>query len=88
MMQCRPWLDLELEQVNPRVVVLFGESAHQIAFPGKKPHECVGTARVLQSRIWLAAFHPAYILYKRDPNIRQLLVDVVKQAKELLACSV
>jgi DNA polymerase len=82
MMACRGWLDVELAVVNPRVVVLFGESAHQIAFPGTKPHQCVGSARVTAGRIWLAAYHPAFVLYRRDPGLRGLLVDVVKQAKE------
>ena len=84
MMACRPWLDAELETVNPRVVVLFGESAHQIAFPGTKPHQCVGAVRAARGRIWLAAYHPAFILHKRDPAIRQLLVDVVVQAREFV----
>lgn len=82
MMACRPWLDVELAAVNPKVVVLFGESAHQLAFPGTKPHECVGAVRAATGRIWLAAYHPAWVLYKRDPGLRQLLVDVVLQAKE------
>ena len=83
MMACRPWLDAELAEVKPRIVVLFGESAHQLAFPGTKPHECVGAARkTADGRVWLAAYHPAWVLYKRDPRLRQLLVDVVVQAKE------
>lgn len=85
MIACRPWLELELELVNPRVVVLFGESAHQIAFPGTKPHQCVGAWRAMGGRLWGAAYHPAFILHKRDPQIRQMLVNVVKQAKEFAA---
>lgn len=82
MVACRGWLDEELYAVDPRVVVLFGESAHQLAFPGTKPHQCVGAVRATAGRVWLAAYHPAWVLYKRDPALRRLLIDVVLQAKE------
>jgi DNA polymerase len=82
MMACRPWLDVELATVCPKTVVLFGQTAHQLAFPGTKPHQCVGAARAFGGVVWLAAYHPAWVLYKRDPGLRQLLVDVVQQAKE------
>ena len=83
-MACKLWLDEEIARVNPQVIVLFGGTAQQLAFPGTKPHQAQGCWRSLNNRLWGATYHPAYILHKRDPAIREMLVAVVKQAKEFV----
>ena len=71
---CRPWLESELEEVKPRVIVLLGATAAQ-ALLGPK-------FRVTQSRgqaltdtgladYVVATVHPASILRTPDPETRE-----------------
>ena len=88
MAACTQWLAIEIATVQPKVIVCFGETAQQLAFPGLKPHQCQGLLRVKGGIIWLGTYHPAWILYKRDPALRQYLVDTVHKANTLAASSI
>lgn len=71
---CRPWLDAELADVQPRVVVALGATAAQALLGGTfrvtqqrgKPLEGTGLAHYV-----VATVHPASILRAPDPETRE-----------------
>jgi DNA polymerase len=71
---CRPWLDKELEQVEPKVIVLLGATAAQALLGASfrvtqqrgKPIEHTGLAPYV-----VATVHPASILRAPDPETRE-----------------
>ena len=71
---CRPWLEAELEQVEPRVVVILGATAAQallgpsfrVTQQRGKPLENTGLAPYV-----VATVHPASILRAPDPEARE-----------------
>ena len=88
---CRPWLDFELEEVQPRVVVALGATAAQallgtsfrVTQQRGKPLEGTGLAPYV-----VATVHPASILRAPDPESREaegrLFVQDLKVVKDLL----
>ena len=88
---CRPWLEAELEDVQPRVVVLLGATAAQALLGGKfrvtqergKPLEDTSLAPYV-----VATVHPASILRAPDPETREsegrAFVEDLRTVKRLL----
>jgi uracil-DNA glycosylase len=89
---CRPWLEAELEDVEPRVIVLLGATAAQALLGASfrvtqsrgKPLEGTGLAPYV-----VATVHPASILRAPDPETREAegraFVDDLRTVKHLLA---
>lgn len=67
LLACRPWLDQQINVVNPRWVVLVGATAVR-AMLGRK--QSMGSLRgqwiALHDRQWMPIFHPSYLL--RNPS--------------------
>ncbi|MBV9326319.1 MAG: UdgX family uracil-DNA binding protein [Chloroflexi bacterium] len=88
---CRPWLDAELEEVEPRVIVVLGATAAQALLGASfrvtqqrgKPLEGTGLAPYV-----VATVHPASILRAPDPETREsegrAFVDDLRTVKHLL----
>jgi uracil-DNA glycosylase len=88
---CRPWLDAELEDVQPRVIIVLGATAAQALLGASfrvtqqrgKPLEHTGLAPYV-----LATVHPASVLRAPDPETRQseerAFVDDLRTVKRLL----
>jgi uracil-DNA glycosylase len=69
---CRPWLDLELEKVDPAVVVCLGGSAAEaILGSGVKIMSQRGQPVEWGARLVLPTIHPSYVLRSRDDAARQ-----------------
>ena len=68
---CRPWLDAELEVVDPEVVVCLGATAAQ-ALLGRSFRVTVDRGKVLswEGRKLVATVHPSSILRARDEEAR------------------
>jgi DNA polymerase len=89
---CRPWLDLELEMVRPRIMVLLGATAAQ-AILGTSFRVTVDHGRLLDPESpggprMLATLHPSAILRARTPGEREemratLVADLSVAAKAL-----
>lgn len=62
-MACRPWLEVELELVNPFVVVCLGGTAAQ-SFMGREFRVTQSRGQVFEMAryFWIATLHPAAIL--------------------------
>ena len=78
---CRVWLDKELVDFSPRVVVLLGNIALPLAFPGYRIGQVNGSVRSTSGRLWVACYHPAAAL--RDPRLWENIYEAVSTAGEL-----
>lgn len=88
---CRPWLNAELEEVQPRVIVVLGATAAQALLGASfrvtqqrgQPLESTGLAPYV-----VATVHPASILRAPDPESREAegraFVDDLRTVKHLL----
>jgi DNA polymerase len=88
---CRPWLDAELEDVEPRVIVVLGATAAQALLGASfrvtqsrgQPLENTGLAPYV-----IATVHPASILRAPDPERREAegraFVEDLRTVKQLL----
>jgi uracil-DNA glycosylase len=86
---CRPWLEVELELIQPRVIVCLGATAAQ-ALLGAAFRVTKQRGEVVQSThgAVVATFHPAAILRAPDGEARQqmkdALIDDLRTAARLL----
>src|SRR5439155_9452838 len=88
---CRPWLDAELEDVEPRVIVVLGATAAQALLGSSfrvtqqrgRPLEDTGLAPYV-----VATVHPASILRAPDPESREAegraFIEDLRTVKRLL----
>ena len=88
MTACRRWLDAEMAFCSPRVILLLGALPGSLAFPGLKAHELSGLARSIRGgdgkiRIYVGAFHPAYVARGVDETAGPALERAVGLAVEL-----
>ena len=67
---CRPWLDLQLHQVNPAAVVLAGATAVEAILGIKKGGmtQLRGRWQRWQDRAVMPIFHPSYLLRNPSPD--------------------
>ncbi|MCS6924714.1 MAG: uracil-DNA glycosylase [Candidatus Binatia bacterium] len=77
---CRPWLEEELELIQPQIVVCIGTPAAQALIDKKfKMNEDHGQFRTdAHGRRLLATFHPAYVLRLR--SVDQAAYERVERA--------
>jgi uracil-DNA glycosylase len=88
---CRPWLDAELEDVEPRVIVVLGATAAQ-ALLGASFRVTQQRGRAIENTglapFVLATVHPASILRAPDAETRELeehaFVEDLRTVKHLL----
>jgi DNA polymerase len=59
---CRPYLDRQIELIDPRVIVTLGRYSMERYFPGAKISKVHGRARREGTRVYLPLYHPAYVL--------------------------
>jgi uracil-DNA glycosylase len=85
---CRVWMDLEIQFVDPTVILAVGApAASELIDPGFRLSEQRGTwHRRTDDRWVIATLQPAYLLrlHRHDPDrsaaLREVLVDDVRQA--------
>jgi uracil-DNA glycosylase len=64
---CRPYLDAQIEQVNPRVICCLGRVASQAVLKCKDPISRLrGRFFTLGQRVVMCTFHPAYLLRNEE----------------------
>jgi uracil-DNA glycosylase len=69
---CRPWLEIELEKVDPAVVVCLGGSAAEAILDfDVKILSQRGQPVEWSDRLVLPTIHPSYVLRSRDDEARQ-----------------
>jgi DNA polymerase len=87
---CRPWLQVELELLKPRVIVCLGATAAQ-ALLGRRFRVSKRRGEVIRAPIGriVATFHPAAVLRAPDHDLRlqmkKSLIDDLRTAASILA---
>lgn len=66
MAACRPYLDRQIEIVNPRVIVTLGRFSMSRWFPGVAISRVHGQAQEFDGRIIVPMYHPAAALHRGD----------------------
>lgn len=84
---CKPWLDMQLELIRPRIIVTLGRFSMGRFFPSESISKIHGQAREVDGYTVVPMFHPAAALHQE--RFRSLieedfkkLPDVLKQAEE------
>lgn len=68
-----PYLDKQLEIINPKLIVTLGRHSMDSLLPGLRISEAHGQPKRYKGRVFLPLFHPAAALY--NGGLRQTLID-------------
>ncbi len=68
-----PYLDKQLEVIDPKLIVTLGRHSMDVLLPGLKISQVHGQPKRYKGRVFLPLFHPAAALY--DGSLRQTLID-------------
>ena len=82
---CAPYLDRQIELINPKVIVTLGRFSMSRYFPGAKISAIHGQAKKINDRTIVAMFHPAAALHQ--PALRQSITDDFRNLKQLIAAA-
>ena len=64
---CRPWIDDQIDRIDPAVVILVGATAVAAMVQRKQPMRGLRGQWIRQdARLWMPIFHPSYLL--RNPS--------------------
>ena len=80
---CRPRLMGDIEEIQPRVIVCCGGVAISTFFPGFTVSKVRGMVRAWKGVPVVATYHPAYALPFRSPQVKPLIIEDLKKAREL-----
>jgi len=83
MKACMPILNRQISRINPKLVVLLGNSAISSLLGEEcKVGMCHGKKFVKNGIIYIPTFHPAYVMRNRRP--RKLFFEDLKKVKRLV----
>ena len=79
---CFPYLERQIELVNPRLIIMAGRFSLGTFFPGSSISRVHGQIFETNGRHFFAMYHPAAALHKSD--LRQTLIDDMKKLETFL----
>jgi uracil-DNA glycosylase family 4 len=79
---CEPYLDRQIELIQPRMIVTLGRFSMARVFPGAKISSIHGTPRKVGGILYYPMFHPAAALHQ--PKYRTLVEEDMARIPELL----
>ncbi|MCK5577359.1 MAG: uracil-DNA glycosylase [Dehalococcoidales bacterium] len=82
-LNCRPWLDLQMEIIRPKMVVTLGRYSMALFFPKKSIGRIHGTAEKREGIIYYAMYHPAAALHQQ--SLRETIEADMLKIPRLLA---
>jgi len=65
-LNCRPWLDRQVELIRPKMIVTLGRYSMALFFPQKSIGRIHGTAEKRDGVIYFAMYHPAAALHQQS----------------------
>lgn len=68
-----PYLDKQLDIINPKLIVTLGRHSMDVLLPGLTISQVHGQPKKYKNRVFLPLFHPAAALY--NGGLRQTLID-------------
>lgn len=77
-----PYLDKQLEIIEPKIVVTLGRHSMEHFLPGMKISEVHGQPKRKKGIVYLPLYHPAAALY--NGSLRQTLIDDFKKIPIIL----
>lgn len=82
---CRPYLDRQIEIIQPRLVITLGRFSMQRYFPGASISRIHGKAKQIGGVIYYPMFHPAAALHQ--PRWRSMVEEDFMRIPQLLSQS-
>ena len=79
---CRPWLDQQIQLVNPKVIVTLGRYSLARYFPKESISRIHGTPRRMDGRIIFPMYHPAAALHQQ--SLKGAIQDDFKKLSKIL----
>ncbi len=79
---CRPWLDQQVEMINPKVIITLGRYSLARFFPRDSISKVHGTARKQDGRAIIAMYHPAAALHQQ--SLRKAIEEDFKKIPQIL----
>jgi len=83
MLNCRGWLERQIELIHPQIIVALGRYSMALFFPQKSIGKIHGTAEKRQGIIYYAMYHPAAALHQQ--GLRETVKADMLKIPELLA---
>ena len=80
---CRPFLDRQIELLNPAVIVTLGRYSMARYFPGAAISKIHGQPRQVGGRLIVPMYHPAAALY--NPGLRPQITEDFSRLPQLIA---
>ena len=80
---CRPWLDRQIEIIRPKMIVTLGRYSMALFFPGKSISKIHGTAEKRGDILYYAMYHPAAALHQQ--SLRETIKADMQKIPQLLA---
>jgi len=82
MTACRPWLDKQIELINPKVFVLLGRFAMGKFFPNLKISKVHGKSFRKGGKLYFIMYHPAVALY--NESFKKVMMEDMKELDKIL----
>jgi uracil-DNA glycosylase len=82
LLACRPYLERQIEIIDPRVIVTLGRFSLGTFFPGSMISKMHGQIQELSGRYFFPMYHPAAALHQ--DRLRQTLLDDMKKLAEFI----
>lgn len=80
---CKPYLDRQIELIQPKLVVTLGRFSMARAFPKARISRIHGQPRKISGVIYYPMYHPAAALHQ--PSLRPIVEDDMRRIPELIA---
>jgi uracil-DNA glycosylase len=80
---CLPYLERQIEAIDPKVIVTLGRFSMNYFFPGEKISRIHGMARQHGNRFILCMYHPAAALHQG--SLRAVVEDDFRRVTQVLA---
>lgn len=80
---CKPYLDRQIELLQPKLVVTLGRFSMARAFPKARISRIHGQPRKVGGVIYYPMYHPAAALHQ--PSLRRTVVEDMQRIPELIA---
>jgi len=82
-LNCRKWLERQIEVIQPKMIVTLGRYSMAMFFPGKSISKIHGTAQKRDDVVYYAMYHPAAALHQQ--SLRQAIEADMLKIPALLA---
>ena len=82
MAACKPFLDRQIELIQPKIVVTLGRFSMARAFPKARISHIHGQPRKIGGIVYYPMYHPAAALHQ--PSLRRTIEEDMKQIPELI----